>query len=64
MLPLCFSFTHQIKTHFDYICYDLISIFDHRVDGFVLRNCSEASKQVYEQLNRDFNRYHKFRGKV
>lgn len=54
----------QVKTHFDYICYDLISILDERVDSFVMRNCNEASKQMYEQLNRDFVKYHKFKGKV
>lgn len=53
-----------MKTHFDYICYDLISILDERVDSFVMRNCNEASKQMYEQLNRDFIKYHKFKGKV
>lgn len=54
----------QIKTYVEGICMDLISACDARVESFVLRNCNEAAKQVFEQLNRDFNKYHKFRGKV
>lgn len=54
----------QIKTHYDAICFDLISVCDHRVESFVMRNCNEAAKQMYDGLNRDFNKYHRFKGKV
>lgn len=54
----------QVKTHFDYICYDLIAVCDHRVDGFIMRNCNEASKQQYETMVKEYKKYHKFKGKV
>ncbi|KAJ6647543.1 hypothetical protein Bhyg_02766 [Pseudolycoriella hygida] len=54
----------KIKMHFDYICYDLISACDHRVKSFIMRNCNEASKQQYETLMKEYNKYHKFKGKV
>lgn len=54
----------KIKTHIEYICYDLIAICDHRVEGFILRSCNEASKAVYENLHREYEKYFKFKGKV
>lgn len=54
----------QIKTHIEYICYDLIAVCDHRVEGFILRNCNEASKNIYENLHREYEKYFKFKGKV
>ena len=54
----------QIKTHIEYICYDLIAVCDHRVEGFILRSCNEASKNIYENLHRDYEKYFKFKGKV
>lgn len=54
----------KIKTHFEYICYDLIAICDHRTESFILRCCNEASKPVYENLQKEYQKYHKFKGKV
>ncbi|KAG4072519.1 hypothetical protein HA402_004608 [Bradysia odoriphaga] len=54
----------KIKTHFDSVCYDLISVCDHRVEGFIMRNCNEASKQQYETMVKEYRKYHKFKGKV
>lgn len=54
----------QIKTHFEYICYDLIASCDHRAESFVLRSCNEASKPVYEILHKEYEKYFKFKGKV
>lgn len=54
----------QIKTHFEYICYDLIASCDHRAESFVLRSCNEASKPVYENLHKEYEKYFKFKGKV
>ena len=54
----------QIKTHIEYICYDLIAVCDHRVEGFILRSCNEASKNIYENLHREYEKYFKFKGKV
>lgn len=61
---LIFSVWIQVKNHFEAICHDLISVCDHRVEGFIMRNCNEASKQMYEQLIKEYNKYHKFKGKV
>lgn len=54
----------KIKTHIEYICYDLIAICDHRVEEFILRSCNEASKAVYENLHREYEKYFRFKGKV
>lgn len=54
----------KIKTHIEYICYDLIATCDHRTNSFILRSCNEASKPVYENLYREYEKYFKFKGKV
>ncbi|XP_031625322.1 uncharacterized protein LOC116342004 [Contarinia nasturtii] len=54
----------KIKTHIEYICYDLIAVCDHRTEGYILRSCNEASKAIYESLHRDYRKYFKFKGKV
>lgn len=54
----------QIKTHFEYICYDLIATCDHRAESFILRSCNEASKPIYENLHKEYEKYFKFKGKV
>lgn len=54
----------KVKTHISNICYDLISICDHRTSGFIMRGCNDASKEVYQTLVKEYRKYHKFRGKV
>ncbi|XP_055376248.1 uncharacterized protein LOC129608632 [Condylostylus longicornis] len=54
----------EIKTHIESICYILIKICDHRVGPFILRCTNDATRHVYENLVKDFEKYHKFKGKV
>ncbi|KAL9882052.1 uncharacterized protein ACN427_010064 [Glossina fuscipes fuscipes] len=55
---------NKIKTHIENICYELIAICDHRVGRFILRCSNEAGRQLYELLLKDYQKYHKFKGKV
>ncbi|XP_013117063.2 uncharacterized protein LOC106094396 [Stomoxys calcitrans] len=55
---------NNIKTHIESICYDLVGICDHRVGRFILRCSNEAGRQLYELLVKDYQKYHKFKGKV
>uniref|UniRef100_A0A1A9W213 Urb2 domain-containing protein n=1 Tax=Glossina brevipalpis TaxID=37001 RepID=A0A1A9W213_9MUSC len=55
---------NRIKTHIENICYELIAICDHRVGHFMLRSSSEAGRQLYELLIKDYQKYRKFKGKV
>lgn len=54
----------QIKTHIESICYDLVGICDHRIGHFILRCSNEAGRQLYELIVKDYQKYHKFKGKV
>ncbi|XP_037812924.1 uncharacterized protein LOC119604414 [Lucilia sericata] len=55
---------NKIKTHIENICYELVGICDHRVGRFILRCSNEAGRQLYELLVKDYQKYHKFKGKV
>ncbi|XP_073828546.1 uncharacterized protein [Musca autumnalis] len=55
---------NKVKTHVESICYDLVGICDHRAKHFILRCSNEAGRQLYEVLVKDYQKYHKFKGKV
>ncbi|GAB0098911.1 hypothetical protein DMENIID0001_147180 [Sergentomyia squamirostris] len=54
----------SIKSHFNNICYSLISMCDPNYSQFILRSCSEASRNVYKTLVKEYGKYYKFHGKV
>lgn len=54
----------KIKVHLDRICHELISICDHRAGHFILRSSNEAGARMYQNLVKEHDKYHKFRGKV
>ncbi|KAM8719982.1 hypothetical protein ACLKA7_006098 [Drosophila subpalustris] len=54
----------KIKVHLDRICHELISLCDHRAGHFILRSSNEAGARMYQNLVKEHDKYHKFRGKV
>ncbi|KAH8387065.1 hypothetical protein KR093_004526 [Drosophila rubida] len=54
----------QIKVHMDRICHELIGLCDHRAGHFILRSSSEAGARLYQDLVKEHDKFHKFRGKV
>lgn len=54
----------KIKLHIENICYELIALCDHRVKSFILRCSNDATRQIYENLCKDYQKYQKFKGKV
>ncbi|XP_055703131.1 uncharacterized protein LOC129801813 [Phlebotomus papatasi] len=54
----------SIKTHINNICYSLIAMCDANYGQFILRSCSESSRNVYKTLLSDYTKYYKFQGKI
>ncbi|EDV91771.1 uncharacterized protein LOC6566293 [Drosophila grimshawi] len=54
----------KVKVHMTRICHELIGICDHRAGHFILRASSEAGAGMYQNLVKEHDKYHKFRGKV
>ncbi|XP_034118035.2 uncharacterized protein LOC117576944 [Drosophila albomicans] len=54
----------QIKVHLDRICHELIGLCDHRAGHFILRSSNEAGARLYQDLVKEHDKFHKFRGKV
>ncbi|KAH8272291.1 hypothetical protein KR044_011795, partial [Drosophila immigrans] len=54
----------QVKVHVDRICHELIGLCDHRSGHFILRSSSEAGSRLYQELVKEHDKFHKFRGKV
>lgn len=57
-------FSFQVKLAINNVCYKLIAICDVKYSQFILRGCSEASRDVYKTLVKEYEQYYKFQGKV
>lgn len=57
-------FLFQVKLAIHNVCYKLIAICDVKYSQFILRGCSEASRDVYKTLVKEYEQYYKFQGKV
>lgn len=54
----------KVKNIFKNICYSLIDITDSHHHKFILRSSNEATRDIYNLLYKEYQKFRAFRGKV
>lgn len=54
----------KVKNIFKNICYSLIDIIDSHHHKFILRSSEEATRDIYNLLYKEYQKFRAFRGKI
>lgn len=54
----------KVKNVYKNICYALIGVIDDHHHKFILRSSSEATRDIYSMLYKEYKKFRAFRGKV